>query len=377
MPDSNKKFILDTGCHIVAHAVKSAKVDMVAAYPITPQTSVVEEISAMVERGELDCRFLPVEGEHSAMAACTAASVVGARTFTATSSQGLLYMHEVLHMAAGGRLPVVMVNVNRCIFAPWSIWTDHQDAIAQRDTGWIQLYCSSLQEIYNSVIQAFKIAETTHIPVMVNFDGFILSHCSMAVEIPDQAVIDSFLPEYQPEWVLSPAKSDTYASVTASDEYPRFREQLQNDLEAAKSVIIRTAEEYEATTGMNNGGLLELYRTEDAEVFIFSMGSMASDAKLATDELREQGIKAGCIKLRCFRPFPGEALSAVLPKNSTLIALDRNYSFGNGSGTLYNEARAALYDRGGEIKILNKIMGIGGTDIPYTLITEEVKKLLG
>lgn len=205
--------IMDTGAHAAALAVKSARVDVVPGYPITPQTAIMEALAAMVENGELHARFIPVEGEHSAMAAAVAASAAGARVFTATSANGLLYMHEVLHMASGGRLPVVMCNVNRGIFAPWTLWADHQDSFAQRDTGWIQYHCSSNQEVFNTILQAFRVAEQINIPIMVNFDGFAISHCLMPLTLPPQEDIDRFLPPFEPEWRLDPAHPSSFSNV--------------------------------------------------------------------------------------------------------------------------------------------------------------------
>ena len=368
--------ILDTGCHAASMAVRSAKVDIVAAYPITPQTSVIEYIAEMVNDGSLDCRFLPVEGEHSAMAACVAASAAGARVFTATSSQGLLYMHEVLHMAGGGRFPLVMANANRAVFPPWSLWVDHSDSIAQRDTGWIQIYTASVQEIYNAVVQAFKIAETAYLPVMVNFDGFVLSHCTSMIQVPDQEVIDAFLPGYEPLWRLDPQNPASFGNVSSTDMYPFYREQLQKALEEAKPIIERVAAEYQAATGMWDGGLFETYRTEDAEVFVMAMGSMAAELKLSVDALRKQGLKIGLLRLRVFRPFPQETLSELLPQKATLVVLDRNYALGLNSGTLMAEAKTALYARGGEIKITGKVVGIGGQDLTWEGMASEITALL-
>jgi pyruvate ferredoxin oxidoreductase alpha subunit len=205
--------IMETGNNAAALAVKSARVDVVPGYPITPQTSIMEAIAAMVEKGELHARFIPVEGEHSAMAAAVAAAAAGARVFTATSANGLLYMHEVLHMASGGRLPVVMVNVNRGVFAPWTLWSDHQDSFAQRDTGWIQYHCSSNQEVFNAILQAFRVAEQINIPVMVNYDGFAISHCLMPLTLPPQEDIDRFLPPHEPEWRLDPDHPSSFSNV--------------------------------------------------------------------------------------------------------------------------------------------------------------------
>lgn len=194
--------ILCTGNYAAAEAVKYAKVDVVAGYPITPSTKIVEKINEDIAHG-MKCKFISIEGEHSAMAATVAASAAGARVFTATSSQGLLYMHEVLHMAAGGRLPIVMANVNRGVFAPWTLKADHQDALSQRDTGWIQIYCASNQEIFNTILQAYKIAEKAYLPVMVNFDGFLLSHCEEPVSLPEEEKISTYLPDYKPMWSLN------------------------------------------------------------------------------------------------------------------------------------------------------------------------------
>ncbi|MGI6360893.1 MAG: pyruvate ferredoxin oxidoreductase [Bacillota bacterium] len=370
------KTILDKGCHVVSQAVKSARVDMVAAYPITPQTGIVEEISTLVERGEMDCRFLPVEGEHSAMAACVAAATVGARTFTATSSQGLLYMHEILHMASGCRMPVVMANVNRGVFAPWTIWVDHQDSLSQRDTGWLQYYCASPQEVYNTIIQSFKVAEQVHLPVMVNFDGFVLSHCAMPVQIPDQKVIDAFLPPLKPEWSFDTQKPVSYAAVTPPEYYSLYREQLNQATEEAKQSMVEAASDYEKATGMWEGDLFETYLCEDAEVFILAMGSMAAEMRLTVDLLRKEGIKAAALRLRVYRPFPRKELSAYLPQGSQLVVLDRSYAFGMDLGVLGVEAQAALYGRGQEVAVHNKIMGIGGTDVTYREMATAVKELI-
>jgi len=368
--------ILTKGTQAVAQAVKNARVDVVAAYPITPQTAIVEALSSMIEKGEMDGRFLPVEGEHSTMAACAAASAMGARTFTATASQGLLYMHEVLHMVSGCRFPVVMANVNRAVFAPWTLWVDHQDSLAQRDTGWIQYYCSSLQETYNTLIQAFRVAEDIKLPVMVNMDGFILSHCTTTVNILEQETVDQFLPPFEPEWKLDPQNPTAYASVTPSYEYSQFRALLAQDGQKAKEVIVSAAREYQELTGMWDGDLLDFYRCEDAEVFVLAMGSMASELRLAADILHQQGIKAGVIRLRVYRPFPEEALAAALPDGTTLIVLDRDYDFGLHGGILYSECKASLYDRGAKIRVKNAVMGIGGLDVTYQEMAAKIKSLL-
>ncbi|MDR2736716.1 MAG: hypothetical protein LBB49_04050 [Gracilibacteraceae bacterium] len=364
--------LLETGCHAAALAVRSARVDVVAAYPITPQSSVVETVAAMVEEGTLDCRFLPVEGEHSAMAACAGAIAAGARVFTATASQGLLYMHEVLHLVGGGRLPMVMANVNRAVFPPWALLVDHQDSLSQRDTAWLQMYVASVQEIYNAIIQGFWIAEAAQLPVMVNFDGFVLSHCASGIVVPDQEVIDAFLPPYQPLWRLDPAQPSSYANVTATEYYGKHRASIQRAQEEAKPLFAEAAALYRDHTGMWDGDLLELYRTEDAEVFIVAMGSMAAEAKLSADALRERGTKAGVIRIRVYRPFPAEALVEVLPEGATAVVLERNYSFGMNSGILAVELKAALYGQK-NIRVFDRVMGIGGEDLTWEYMARVVE----
>ncbi|MCL1918328.1 MAG: hypothetical protein FWG14_08435 [Peptococcaceae bacterium] len=364
--------LLKTGCHAAALAVRSARVDVVAAYPITPQSSVVETISAMVEEGDLECRFLPVEGEHSALAACAGAIAAGARVFTATASQGLLYMHEVLHMVGGGRLPMVMANVNRAVFPPWALLVDHQDSLSQRDTGWLQIYVASVQEIYNAILQGFYITQEAQLPVMVNFDGFILSHCASGVMVPAQEVVDAFLPPYEPLWKLDPAAPSSFANVTATEYYGKHRAMLQRAQQEAKPIFKEAAARYRDHTGMWDGDVLDLYRTEDAEVFVISMGSMAAEVKLGVDDLRSRGIKAGAVRIRVYRPFPAEDLVQVLPDGSTAVVLERNYSFGMNSGILAVELKSALYGQK-NVCIHDRVMGIGGEDLTWRYMARVVE----
>lgn len=371
------KVIMDTGAHAAAFAVKSAKVDVVPGYPITPQTSIMETVSELIDAGEMDARFIPVEGEHSVMAAAAAASATGARVFTATSSQGLLYMAEVLHFTAGSRLPVVLANVNRGIFAPWTLFADHQDSLSMRDSGWIQLYCGTVQEIYNTILQAFRIAESVDIPVMVNFDGFTLSHCMMPLEIPAQEAVDAFLPPRQPSWKLDPNDPTSLSNVTLAKEYSEYRQYLSEDDLTALENVKTAAAEYKDHTGFWDGDTIDTYRMEDAEVVVFAMGSMASELRLSVDRLREQGVKAGLLRLRLFRPFPAEDILAALPENCTLAVLDRNYSYGhNEGGILAAELRSALFGKRNDVTVLNRVMGIGGMDLTWQWMAEEIAALL-
>ena len=368
--------IMVTGAHAAALAVKSARVDVVPGYPITPQTSIMEALAAMVENDELDARFIPVEGEHSALAAAVAASAAGARVFTATSANGLLYMHEVLHMASGGRLPVVMCNVNRGIFAPWTLWADHQDSFAQRDTGWIQYHCSSNQEVFNTILQAFRVAEQVNIPVMVNFDGFAISHCLMPLTVPPQEDIDRFLPPYQPEWRLDPAHPSSFSNVTNAPEYAVFRQMLSRDILASIPLVKQAAQEYKDITGMWDGDTIDTYRLEDAEVVALAVNSMAAELRLSIDILREQGIKAGLLRPRLILPFPAEDIMEALPRNAQVMELDRNYNFGHTGGILASELKSALFGRRSDITVKNRVMGIGGLDLTRRFMAAEIRAMM-
>jgi pyruvate ferredoxin oxidoreductase alpha subunit/2-oxoisovalerate ferredoxin oxidoreductase alpha subunit len=372
----SSQVIMATGASVAAMAVKSARVDVIPGYPITPQTSIMEAVAAMVENGELNARFIPVEGEHSAMAAAVAAAAAGARVFTATSANGLLYMHEVLHMASGGRLPVVMCNVNRGIFAPWTLWADHQDSMAQRDTGWIQYHCSSNQEVFNTILQAFRVAEQINIPIMVNFDGFAISHCLMPLTLPPQEDIDRFLPPHQPEWRLDPANPSSFSNVTMAAEYAPFREMLSTDILDSISVVKQAAQEYKDITGMWDGDTIDTYRLEDAEVVAFAINSMAAELKLSVDILREQGIKAGLLRPRLYLPFPTEDIINALPQNAQVMVLDRNYNFGHPGGILASELKSALFGRRSDITVKNRVIGIGGIDLTRRFMADEIRAMM-
>ena len=368
--------IFDTGNAACALAVKAADVDFVSAYPITPQTSISEKIASYIAEGTMDAKYLPVESEHSAASAVAAASAVGARVFTATSSQGLLYMHEILHYAAGGRLPIVMVNVNRAISSPWCLYVDHQDAIAQRDTGWIQLFAASNQEIYDSIFLAYKVAEEVQIPVMLNYDGFLVSHSSMPFETLEQSKIKEYLPPFNPPWRLHPKWGGTFGNVTPSEEYVPYRKSLTEDLKQAEKVIVRCAREYEELTGRWHGGTFDIYRPEGAIFFLLSMGSMAKEMELAVDLLRQEGIPAAGLRLRVFRPFPEEELSALLPSGSRLLVFDRNLVYGSAGGALLQESRSALFNRRDDLRITGISIGLGGEDLPASLLAAKAREMM-
>ena len=356
--------MIDTGNRIAAKAAVMAKPEVVAAYPITPQTTLVEAIAEYVARGEYKGEYICVESEHSAMSACIGASAAGSRTFTATSSQGLLLMHEMLHWAALARLPVVMCNVNRVIGPGWNIWVDENDSISQRDTGWIQFYCSSNQEIFDTVIQAFKLAEHEKVvlPVMVNLNAFILSHTSMPAEIPDQHVIDEYLGKYVPKWKLDIENPTTFGNIIGPAHYFKVRRAMQDAQLNAKKLIPQIAKEWKKLSGYFHGDLLEYYKCDGAEHILLSMGAIGAESKMAIDELQKAGQKIGLARVRVIRPFPTEDIIK-LGKQADLIVIDRNISVGL-EGVLFNEVKAALYGES-DAKATGFIAGLGGKDVTY------------
>lgn len=375
-----------TGNTAAATAVKLCQVQVVAAYPITPQTSVTETLSQFIESGELKAEYVRVESEHSAMTVCISASTVGARVFTSTSSHGLLYMHEQLHWAAGSRLPIVMCCVNRGVGAPWSIFNDQQDSISQRDTGWIQLYCRDNQEIIDTVIQAYHIAEEVYAPVMVCYDGFVLSHTMMPVCLPDADMVNSFLPPYKPHTILStdnprninpvifPNMRKNSAGILC-DGYMEIRYKLQEALEKSKDVIVATGIKYSKLTGRDYSEMLWHYKTDDAEVILTGMGSIATEATVAVDQLRQKGIRAGVVGVRVFRPFPRAAIQQAFKNARAIIVLEKDISYGY-EGALCSDIKAALYGTGINPPLHNFIAGLGGRDVKAREIFEAVQTSL-
>ncbi|MHB8090080.1 MAG: transketolase C-terminal domain-containing protein [Syntrophales bacterium] len=375
-----------TGNQAAAAAVKLCKVQVISAYPITPSTSLTETLAEWIERGELKAEYVRVESEHSVMTVCVAASTVGARVFTSTSSHGLLYMHEQLHWAAGSRLPIVTCVVNRGVGAPWSIFNDQQDSIAQRDTGWIQLYCRDNQEIIDTVIQAYRIAEQAYCPVMVCYDGFVLSHTMMPVEIPDAEKVNAFLPPYKPHTFLSAEEPRNINPVifpsqrrddlgVLRDGYMEFRWKLQSALEGAREIIVAANREYAESFGRDHGGMLWSYKIDDAEVCIVGMGSLASEATAAADLLREEGIRAGVVGIRAYRPFPRIEARAVLKKAPAIVIFEKNVSYGY-EGALSADLKAALYGTGIDAPVHNYIAGLGGRDVKAAELAEAVRASL-
>jgi len=372
------KFKILTGNYAVAYGVKLCKPQLIAAYPITPQTSIVEKLSEFVEKGELKAKMLRVESEHSAMAAVIGAALAGARTFTATSSQGLLYMHEGVWMAAAARLPIVMAIVTRAIFPPWSIWTDHGDLLDQRDTGWIICMAEDNQEVLDLIIQAYRIAEDERVllPIMVGLDAFILSHTATPVEIPDEDIVDSYLSEPgagTSRLRISFENPLTYYNLAFPDSYMEFRYLTQEAMERAKRVIKEADKKYYKLVGRGYGGLVEKYRCEDADIVIVSIGASTGDAKEAADKLRDKGYKVGVLRLRFVRPFPEEELKETLLNKKLVIVIDRAISFGKG-GILYTEVSSVLHSNGKSPLIKGYVTGLGGRDITVNDIIKMVIK---
>ncbi|MFH1013934.1 MAG: transketolase C-terminal domain-containing protein [Thermoplasmatota archaeon] len=367
--------MIDTGNYIAAKAAVMARPQVVAAYPITPQTTLVEGIANYVGNGEFKGEYICVESEHSAMTACIGASEAGSRTFTATSSHGLLLMHEMLHWAALARLPIVMCNINRVVGPGWNIWADENDSISQRDTGWIQFYCSSNQEIFDTVIQAFKIAEHEKIvlPIMINYDAFILSHTSMPAFIPDQQEIDEFLPPYKAQWKLDIDNPVTHGNIIGTQHYEKIRKAMQDAQEQSKTIIKEVSKDWKKRFGRTHGDLFELYRCEDADHILISIGAIGAESKVAIENLRDEGVNIGLARLRVFRPFPAEDI-VKLAKKANLIVIDRNISVGSG-GAVYNEIKSALYGKS-DTNVTGFIAGLGGKDVPYSDIETMCKKAI-
>jgi pyruvate/2-oxoacid:ferredoxin oxidoreductase alpha subunit len=357
-----------SGNEAASLAVKLARVSVISAYPITPQTTIAEKLSEICGSGELDARFVRVESEHSAMSTLIGAASTGVRTFTATSAQGLALMHEPLFWASGARLPIVMVNVNRAMAAPWTIWCDQTDSVAQRDTGWLQFYCWSNQEIIDSVICAFKIAEELLVPCMVCYDGFFISHTFEPVDIPDQKTIDEFLPPRQAEDKLDTQNPQTFSGGTLPNYFMEFRYKLQQAFEKAPAVIECVYDEFEQACGRSYRSI-ESYYADDAEAILLASGSAASTVLHTVKSLREEGRKVGLLRIRQLRPFPGNELRSLVGRQQRLGVLDRNLSPGTG-GVFAQEVRAALHRDGCGNTVHEFIAGLGGRDITAKNITE-------
>jgi pyruvate/2-oxoacid:ferredoxin oxidoreductase alpha subunit len=366
-----------TGNVAVAYGAMLSDVQIVAAYPITPQTTIIEELATMQADGRADFDYIRVESEHSAMAACIGASMGGARAFTATCGQGLFLMHEMLHYATGARTPVVLANVNRAAAAPWTIWSDQTDSVSQRETGWIQLYCEGNQEVLDTTIMAFKIAETLRLPVMVVLDAFFLSHTSEPIDIPDKEEVRGFLPAFDPgDLWLNPDNPRMFGGITMNTAYMEFRWQIQRDMEKAKNVITSVHEEFARVFGRTYHQV-EGYHADDANVVIVASGTVASTGRDAIDSLREKGEKIGMVKVKTLRPFPREEMIATLKGKKKVAVIDRNFSPG-ATGIWAQEIKSALYELPEHERplIYGYIAGLGGRDISVNTIEEIYRKTM-
>lgn len=366
--------MLLTGNHAAAYGAMLAQPKVIPIYPITPQTPIAEKLTELQLQGLLKAEFITPESEHSAMAACISASLTGVRVFTATSSQGLLLMHELLHFASGARTPIVMVNANRTPAIPWGFWADQTDSLSQRDTGWIQLYTESPQEALDTVLQAYRIAETAALPAMVIFEAFYVTHCLEIVDVPAQELVDSYLPPYEPELKLDPQVGRSFGNVVNQEMYRRHRKSLDQAMESVFGVAREADEIWRKLTGRGYG-IIEKYKSDDAEIVLLTMGSISGTAKVAIDTMREDGFSVGLLKVRLFRPFPVQELRGELQGRQRVVIIDRNFSPGCG-GILHQEVKAALYGMKNPPPVFGYLAGVGGTNVSPAKIENLVKLAL-
>lgn len=350
-----------TGNLAVAYGVSLSRPKVIAAYPITPQTTIIEYLAQFCAGGTLNARYIAVESEHSAMAASIGAGATGVRVFTASSSHGLAYMHEMLHVASYMRLPVVMAVVNRSM-GIWNIQTDQTDSLAQRETGWMQFYCETGQEVLDTIIQAYRVSEQVLLPSMVILDAFLLSHTSEVVDIPDSQVVDAYLPEYKPQYFLNPEDPRSLGgSIVGPEYYMDFRYIAQQAMESAFAPAIEADDEFARRFGRRYG-LVEEYGTDGAELVLVTSGTVSSTARIVIDELRGRGEKVGLLKVKLFRPFPKELVINALRKAKKVAVIDRNISLGQG-GIFAEEIKSAFCNVEPKPLIYGFIAGLGGRDI--------------
>ncbi len=360
--------------YAAARAMVSARVEVVAAYPITPATTVPEQIALLYEDGIYKGEFIRVESEHSAIFACVGASSTGARTFTATSANGLLLMAEGIHWAAAARLPIVVNNINRSVSPSWNIHVTHDDSMSFRDAGWIQFYASSVDEMYHTVIQSFKLGEDERVlmPVMVNTDGFVLSHTVSTFDYLEPEEVDKFLPPYEPpHWKMDPENPVSHGNIVFPDYYQEFRFQMHEGMSNAHKVFEEIEREYKKLFGKYFGGPIDCYKCDDADVIFTSQGSVGAEAKDAIDELRDEGYKVGNARMRMIRPFPVEKMRELGSSVKGIAAFDRGASYGFG-GHVVNDIRASMYATKHRPFIKSYIGGLGGRDITVDDIKEMI-----
>ncbi|NMM05604.1 transketolase C-terminal domain-containing protein [Polaromonas sp.] len=371
MNAANKSILL-TGNQAVAWGARLSRPRVIPLYPITPQTPVLEQLIEFHVEGSLDAEIITPESEHSVMSACIPASLVGVRVFTATASQGLLLMHELLHYASGARAPIVMANVNRTVASPWAFWPDQTDSLSQRDTGWIQYYVESAQEALDTVIQAYRVAEQVLTPVMVNLDAFYVSHALEPVLVPGQALVDAYLPAFDPPHRLDTEKVESWGYVVSQEMFFRHRQDLGAAIARVPALAAQADHEWAERTGRSHG-VIERYRCDGARTVIVTMGSMCGTAREAVDAMREAGQAVGLVKVRLFRPLPKARLLEALADVDEIVVLDRNYSPGHG-GVLHQELRAALYGSAISPRIHGLLAGVGGVNVSPAKIAEFVNQ---
>jgi pyruvate ferredoxin oxidoreductase alpha subunit len=363
------------GSYAVAHAVMCCRPDVISAYPITPQTHIVENLSQMVADGELDSEFLTVDSEFSALSVLVGASACGARSYSSTTSQGLALMYEVLYNVSGMRMPVVMNVANRAMGAPLNIWNDQQDSIGARDVGWLQIYVEDVQEAVDATLQAYKIAEDAQIrmPMMVCMDGFVLTHVYEPVELLDKELAREFLPAYRPADILDPANPKTFGAFADPSTFTEFRyQQFEAQLKALDK-IEKVAREFEETFGRYYGGLLDGYFLDDAEIVIVTLGSVIGTIKDAIDDMRAEGKKVGLLKVRSYRPFPVQALRKALKDASVIAVIEKDVAIGGEAG-LVTDLKASFYNSNIRTPIIGFAAGLGGRDITIKDIRKIVAK---
>ncbi len=365
-----------TGNGAAAQAMRQINPDVCAAYPITPSTQIVEDFSQFVADGLVDTELITVESEHSAQSACVGAAAAGGRVMNATSANGLALMWEILYIAAGSRLPMILTVVNRALSAPINIHADHSDQMGARDAGWIQLYSENAQEQYDNLIQSIPISEemTVRLPVMIGMDGFIISHSIERLEMLDDQEVKNFIGEYKSHYPLLDIHNPvTYGPVAFSDYYFEHKRQQIEAMRCAKDVILDIGRKYGKLSGREYGFFMP-YKLDDADIAMVAVGSSCGTAKVVVDQLRRQGIKAGLLKVRCFRPFPAKELADALVSVKAVIVLDRSDTFGGQGGPLFLETRSAMFDYEPRPKIFNYIYGLGGRELDLALIEQAFEK---
>ncbi len=360
------------GNSAVAEAVRLARVQVISAYPITPQSHIVEVLSDYCASGKMNARYLRVESEHSCLASLVGAACGGVRTFTATSSAGLAYMHEMLHWTAGSRLPIVMAEVNRAVGAPWNIWADQTDSLSQRDTGWIQLYCEDGQEVFDTVLQAFRLAEWVNLPVMVVTEGFLLSHTYEPVDIPEQEEVDRFLPSYNPAFIVDTKNPYTLNSIVPPSIYMEIRHDNAVAMDQVPEVFDSVETDFEALFNRRYGAV-EAVNCDDAETILVTSGTITSTARLLLEDLQDKGEKVGLLKMKMFRPFPVDLVCRALKQAKKVAVIDRNFSSGAG-GIFLQEVRAALCNIPDRPLVFGYIVGLGGRDVTKALLKDIYEK---